>query len=127
MAARAVRVPRRWPHQFDNNPVERAIRPVALGARATCSPVSQQPTRRWPIIAIGDDGGERWATVCSFIAAARLNDGEPDSYLADVFQRVVGGHPMSRIDDLLPWNWAPETRLSPTKRATPERIRRGKG
>ncbi len=25
----------------------------------------------------------------------------------DVLERVVDGHPMSRLDDLLPWNWTP--------------------
>ena len=39
------------------------------------------------------------------IETAKLNQVEPYAYLKDVLQRLVDGHPMSRIDDLLPWNW----------------------
>jgi IS66 C-terminal element len=54
----------------------------------------------------GSDGGaERWATVCSLIASAKLNDVEPFTYLRDVLQRMTEGHPMRRLDELLPWNW----------------------
>ena len=52
-------------------------------------------------------GGERWAIVCSLIATAKLNNVEPYTYLKDVLQRMVDGHPMNRLDDLLPWNWTP--------------------
>ena len=45
--------------------------------------------------------------VCSLIATAKLNDVEPFAYLRDVLQRMVDGHPVNRLDDLLPWNWAP--------------------
>jgi hypothetical protein len=31
----------------------------------------------------------------------------PYAYLKDVLERMTRGHPMSRIDDLLPWNWTP--------------------
>jgi len=68
---------------LDNNPVERAIRPV----------------------------GARWATVCSLIATAKLNDIEPFAYLKDVLERMTDGHPMSRLDELLPWNW-PKTHVN---------------
>ena len=78
---------------LDNNPVERAIRPVALG-------------RKNHLFAGSDGGGARWATVCSLITTAKLNDVEPFAYLKDVLERMTGGHPMSRIDDLLPWNWS---------------------
>ena len=39
------------------------------------------------------------------IATAKLNDVEPFAYLKDVLERMTNGHPMSRLDDLLPWNW----------------------
>jgi transposase len=78
---------------LDNNPVERAIRPIALG-------------RKNHLFAGSDGGGIRWATVCSLIATAKLNDVEPFAYLKDVLERMTEGHPMSRLDDLLPWNWA---------------------
>ncbi len=61
------------------------------------------------LFAGSDGGGERWAIVCSLIATAKLNDVEPFAYLRDVLERMTYGHPMSRIDDLLPWNWTPTT------------------
>jgi transposase len=78
--------------ELDNNSVERAIRPVALG-------------RKNHLFAGSDGGAERWATVCSLIASAKLNDVEPFIYLRDILQRMTEGHPMSRLDELLPWNW----------------------
>jgi transposase len=79
---------------LDNNPVERAIRPVALG-------------RKNHLFAGSDGGAARWATVCSLITTAKINDVEPFGYLRDVLERLSGGHQMSRLDDLLPWNWRP--------------------
>jgi transposase len=80
--------------ELDTNPVERAIRPVALG-------------RKNHLFAGSDGGAERWATVSSLITTAKLNDVEPFAYLRDVLQRMVNGHKMNRLDDLLPWNWKP--------------------
>ena len=54
--------------ELDNNTVERAIRPVALG-------------RKNHLFAGSDGGAARWATVCSLIATAKLNDVEPFAYL----------------------------------------------
>jgi hypothetical protein len=59
-----------------------------------------------------DKGADRWATVCSLITTAKLNDVEPFAYLEDVLERMSNGHPMSRLDDLLPWNWRPITTLN---------------
>jgi hypothetical protein len=39
------------------------------------------------------------------IATAKLNDVEPFAYLRDVLERMSNGYHMSRLDDLLPWNW----------------------
>lgn len=86
--------------ELDTNPVERAIRPVALG-------------RKNHLFAGSDGGGERWAVVCSLIETAKLNRVEPFAYLKDVMQRLVDGHPMSRIDDLLRWNWQPPAPVKP--------------
>ncbi len=56
----------------------------------------------------GSDGGAgRWATVCSLIATARPNDVEAYAYLSDVLRRMTDGHPVGRLDGLLPWNWTP--------------------
>jgi len=80
--------------ELDNNPVERAIRPIALG-------------RKNHLFAGSDGGGARWATVCSLIATAKLNNVEPFAWLSDVLQRMTDGHPANRLDELLPWNWQP--------------------
>ena len=82
--------------ELDNNTVERAIRPIALG-------------RKNHLFAGSDGGAARWAIVASLLATAKLNDVEPFAYLKDVLERMSNGHPMSRLDDLLPWNWAPST------------------
>ena len=47
----------------------------------------------------------RWAIVASLIETAKLNDVDPYAYLRDVLERMADGHPMNRLDDLLPWNW----------------------
>jgi transposase len=80
--------------ELDNNPVERAIRPIALG-------------RKNHLFAGSDGGGARWATICSLIATAKLNNVEPFAWLRDVLQRMTDGHPVSRLDEFLPWNWQP--------------------
>mgnify|MGYP001794267168 CR=1 FL=1 len=80
--------------ELDNNTVERAIRPIALG-------------RKNHLFAGSDGGAARWAIVASLLATAKLNDVEPFAYLKDLLERMSNGHPMSRLDDLLPWNWTP--------------------
>jgi transposase len=82
--------------ELDTNTVERAIRPVTLG-------------RKNHLFARSDGGADRWATVCSLITTAKLNYVEPFAYLEDVLERMSSGHPMNRLDDLLPWNWRPTT------------------
>jgi len=85
--------------ELDTNTVERAIRPITLG-------------RKNHLFAGSDGGAARWATVCSLIATAKLNDVEPFAYLQDVLERMSNGYPASRLDDLLPWNWPPATALN---------------
>ena len=79
--------------ELDNNTVERAIRPIALG-------------RKNHLFAGYDGGAARWAVVASLLATAKLNDVEPFAYLKNVLECMSNGHPMGRLDDLLPWNWA---------------------
>jgi transposase len=79
--------------EIDNNTVERAIRPIALG-------------RKNHLFAGSDGGAAHWAIVASLLATAKLNDVEPFAYLKDVLERLSDGHPMCQIDELLPWKWA---------------------
>jgi len=81
--------------ELDTNPVERAIRPVALG-------------RKNHLFAGSDGGGVRWAVVCSLIETCKLNGVEPFAYLKDVLTRMVDGHLVNRLDELLPWVWKPQ-------------------
>lgn len=79
--------------EIDSNVVERAIRPLALN-------------RKNALFAGSDGGGEHWAILASLIETCKLNAIDPHAYLADVFARLVAGHPINRIEDLLPWRWA---------------------
>jgi len=78
--------------ELDTNTVERAIRPITLG-------------RKNHLFAGSDGGADRWAVVATLITTAKLNDVEPYAYLKDVLERTSSGHPMARLDELLPWNW----------------------
>src|SRR5271169_1612153 len=76
--------------EIDSNVVERAMRPIALG-------------RKNHLFAGSDEGGRHWAVLASLIETAKMNDVDPQAYLADVLVKIVNRHPMSRIDELLPW------------------------
>jgi transposase len=80
--------------EMDSNTVERAIRPLVL-------------SRKNALFASGDDGGRRWADLASLIETCKLNGVNPQVYLTDLLTRLVNGWPQSRIDELMPWHWAP--------------------
>jgi len=40
----------------------------------------------------------------SLIVTAKMNDVDPQAWLADVLARIAD-HPANRLDELLPWNW----------------------
>ena len=42
--------------------------------------------------------------MSSLIVSAKMNDVDPQVWLADVLARIAI-HPAHRLDDLLPWNW----------------------
>ena len=50
-------------------------------------------------------GGDRAAFFYTLIVTAKLNDVDPQPWLADILARIAAT-PMSKLDDLLPWNWA---------------------
>jgi len=43
--------------------------------------------------------------MLTLIHTAKLNDIDPQAWLADVLARI-NDHNIHRLDDLLPWNWA---------------------
>jgi transposase len=59
----------------------------------------------WTWLFCGSDrGGQRAAVRYTLIQTARLNNVDPQTWLADVLARIAN-HPATRIDELLPWNW----------------------
>jgi transposase len=76
-----------------NNAAERALRGIALGRKS------------W-LFAGSDRGGQRAAALYSLIVTAKMNDIDPQAWLADVLARIAE-HPARDIDALLPWNWRP--------------------
>jgi transposase len=88
---------------LSNNAAERALRGIALGRKS------------W-LFAGSDRGGQRAAAMYSLIVTAKMNDVDPQAWLADVLARIAG-HPASRIDELLPWNWRPLPRVADSQAA----------
>jgi transposase len=80
----------------DNNVLESAIRPIAMG-------------RKSYLFAAAERGAHVAATMCSLIGTCRLNHVEPYAYLKDVLERLPE-HPINRVAELLPFNWAPTAR-----------------
>lgn len=78
--------------EIDNSAAERALRGVALG-------------RKNYLFAGSDRGGERASVFYTLIGTARLNGLDPEAYLREVLNRIPD-HPISRIEELLPWRLA---------------------
>lgn len=77
---------------LDNNIAERALRIAALG--------------RKNFLFVGhDEAGEHLADLYTLVSTCELNRINPFRYLRDVLIRVQT-HPQSRLDELLPQNWA---------------------
>ena len=79
--------------EVDSNIVERTIRPIALG-------------RRNALFAGSSRGAEAWAILSSIINTAKLHELDPQTYLADVLEKIVSGQTtVNRLHELLPWTW----------------------
>jgi transposase len=76
---------------LSNNAAERSIRCVAVGRK------------NWTL-AGSDAGGHRAAAVYSLVQTCKLNNVDPQAWLADVLARLPD-YPANKIADLLPWNW----------------------
>jgi hypothetical protein len=55
-----------------------------------------------------DTGAETLARAMTIIETAKLNSIDPQAYLADILDRIHD-HKINRLNELLPWNWAPAT------------------
>ena len=80
---------------LSNNAAERALRGIALGRKS------------W-LFAGSDRGGQRAGAMYSLIVTAKMNNVDPQAWLADVLARIAE-HPARDIDQLLPWNWRPRS------------------
>jgi transposase len=79
-----------------NNAAERALRGIAVGRH------------NWTF-AGSDAGGRRAAAIYTLIETAKLNDIDPQAWLADMLARLQD-HPARRVAELLPWNWKHQQR-----------------
>ncbi len=76
---------------IDNNLVENAIRPVALGRK------------NW-LFAGSPEGAKRMAIIYSLVATCRLNNINPYEYFVDILPKIAS-YPANKIADLTPVNW----------------------
>jgi transposase len=81
------------PLQIDNNPVENAIRPVAIG-------------RKNYLFAGSHDAAQRAAMIYSLFATCRLHQISPYDWLKDVLERMHL-YSTNNIAELSPQNWKP--------------------
>ena len=72
--------------------VENLIRPIAL-------------KRKNALFAGHDEGAAAWGRIASLIETAKLNGVNSHDWLRATLEAIAGGHPNSRLDELLPWNF----------------------
>ena len=77
-----------------NNIAENAMRGIALGRR------------NW-LFAGNDEGGMRAAAVITILQTSKLNRINPEAYLTTTIAKITEGHPINRIDELMPWAYSP--------------------
>ena len=89
----------RW--EIDNNLVENAIRPVALG-------------RKNYMFAGSHEGAQRAAMMYSFFATCKINDVNPFEWLKDILT-IIPDHKANRLEELLPQRWKQNRAKAKTK------------
>jgi len=82
--------------EVDNNIAENAMRIIALG-------------RKNFLFAGSDTGGDRAASIYTIVQTAKLNGVNPEAYLKDTLAKIAHGHPINKLDQLLPWQMRPPT------------------
>ncbi|WP_245441918.1 transposase domain-containing protein, partial [Rhizobium phaseoli] len=60
------------------------------------------------LFAGSDRGADRAAFMATLIMTAKLNDIDPQVWLADVLASIADTS-ITRLEQLLPWNWTPPT------------------
>ena len=80
--------------EIDSNRVENLIRPIALN-------------RKNALFAGHDEGGIACGRIASLVETCKINGIEPFAYLKATLTTIANGHPQSRLDELLPWNFTP--------------------
>jgi len=78
--------------EIDNNLIENKIRQLAMG-------------RKNFMFAGSNAGAQRATMMYSFFASCKDNDVNPSDWLRDVLVRI-GSHPVNRVAELLPAQWA---------------------
>jgi transposase len=78
---------------IDNNPAERALRPIGIG-------------RKNRLFVGADTGGETLARAMTIIETAKLNGLDPQAYPAGVLDRIHD-HKINGLDEFLTWNSTP--------------------
>lgn len=84
--------------QIDNNLVENAIRPVAIG-------------RKNYLFAGSHNGARRAAMLYSFLGTCKINNISPFEWLRDILSRIPS-HSVNKLEELLPNNWAAASALN---------------
>jgi len=77
--------------RLDNNPAERAIRPLAIGRK------------NWLFLG-SEESGKATATLLSLVQTCRALNINPRTYLEDIFRRIMG-HSARKVHELLPDEW----------------------
>lgn len=90
-ATAAVATGERFPRDVSRNRAENTLRGIALGRK------------NWTF-ARSDAGGERAAAIFSIIETSKLNGIDPEAWLRAVLVWIAEGHPINRIEELMPWN-----------------------
>lgn len=84
-------------YEIDNNLIENAIRPLALG-------------RKNYLFAGSHKAAQHAAMFYSFFATCKINNIEPQAWLTDVLNRIPD-HKANKLGELLPQNWIAQTSL----------------
>jgi transposase len=85
--------------------MEKRVNPTKINNRA----------KNWLFAGV-ETGAETLAHAMTIIETAKLNNINPQAYLADILDRIHD-HKINRIDELSPWNWAPRAFVTDSQAA----------